>query len=175
MSRENLILIGPMGAGKSTVGRRLAAALDRRFVDSDCEIERRCGVDIPLIFELEEEAGFRAREKAVIAELTTQTGIVLATGGGAVLDTDNRWRLAAGGRVIYLATTVEEQLRRVGQDRNRPLLQTSDPRARLVELLEQRDPLYREIADRVIPTDGCQARAVAARILEELGWPCRDE
>ncbi len=157
-----------MGAGKSTVGRRLAAALGREFIDVDCEIERRCGVGIPLIFEVEGEAGFRQREKAAIAELAQRSGIVLATGGGAVLDPDNRRILADSGRVIYLRASVSEQLRRVGQDRNRPLLQTADPRARLAQLLEIRDPLYREIADWVIRTDGCQAREVVARILHRL-------
>ena len=169
VSCDNFILVGPMGAGKSTVGRRLAARLGLEFIDSDAEIERRCGVDIPLIFELEGEAGFRAREKAMIGELATRDGIVLATGGGAVLDSDNRRALAAGGTVIYLYTPVAEQLRRVGGDRHRPLLATADPEARLTELLHQRDPLYREIADRVIDTGGCQARDVVETIL------CGDE
>lgn len=157
-----------MGAGKSTVGRRLAVALGREFRDSDCEIERRCGVDIPLIFELEGEAGFRAREKTVIADLVQRADIVLATGGGAVLDADNRRLLADRGHVIYLYTSVDEQLRRVGRDRNRPLLQAPDVRARLTQLLRIRDPLYREIADRVVDTDGCRARQVTEQILGQL-------
>lgn len=166
--QDNLILVGPMGAGKSTVGRRLAAALDRPFIDSDCEIERRCGVSIPLIFELEGEAGFRSREKALIAELVLRPGIVLATGGGAVLDPDTRRALTENGRVIYLRASVGEQLRRVGRDRNRPLLQTADPRARLEALLRMRDPLYRDVACWVVDTDGCQAREVVRCILDRL-------
>ncbi len=165
---DNLILIGPMGAGKSTVGRRLADALHRAFVDSDTEIERRTGVGIPLIFELEGEAGFRAREAAMIAELGQQSGIVLATGGGAVLDPASRAALAAAGTVIYLRTSVAEQLRRVGRDRNRPLLAGGDPRTRLSELLLVREPLYRSVADLIIDTDGSYPRAVAERILGAL-------
>lgn len=164
----NIILIGPMGAGKSTVGRRLAAALGRGFADSDAEIERRTGVTIPLIFELEGEAGFRAREAAVIGELCRRPDIVLATGGGAVLDPDNRRVLEDAGTVIYLRASVAEQLRRVGRDRNRPLLAGADPEERLSGLLRQRDPLYRSIADLIIDTDGSYPRAVAERILREL-------
>jgi len=167
VSQANLILIGPMGAGKSTVGRQLATALRREFFDSDQEIEQRCGVDIPLIFEMEGEAGFRNRERAVIAELSQRSGIVLATGGGAVLDPDNRRRLISSGRVIYLFASVAEQLRRIGDDPRRPLLQTSDPQARLAELLAQRDPLYRETADHIVVTDHCQARDVVAQILAQ--------
>ncbi len=165
--QANLILIGPMGAGKSTVGRQLATALRREFFDSDQEIEQRCGVDIPLIFEMEGEAGFRNRERAVIAELSQRSGIVLATGGGAVLDPDNRRRLISSGRVIYLFASVAEQLRRIGGDPRRPLLQTPDPQSRLAKLLAQRDPLYRETADQIVVTDHCQARDVVAQILTQ--------
>ena len=165
---DNLFLVGPMGAGKSTIGRRLAQALDRSFLDSDKVIEERTGVSIPLIFELEGEAGFRAREKAVIDDLTRHCPIVLATGGGAVLDGDNRRHLASRGRVIYLSTSVDEQLRRTARDTNRPLLQTADPRARLEELLRIRDPLYREVADWVLDTDGCHVRQMVQLILEHL-------
>lgn len=163
-----IFLIGPMGAGKTTIGRRLAQVLDREFLDSDHEIEQRAGASIPLIFELESEAGFRAREKAVIAELTQHPGIVLATGGGAVLDPDNRRCLAGRGFVVYLYASVDEQLQRTRHDTQRPLLQTADPRARLASLLEQRDPLYREIADLVVSSDGQLLRAIVQQILDHL-------
>jgi len=163
-----IFLIGPMGAGKTTIGRRLAQVLDREFLDSDHEIEQRAGASIPLIFELESEAGFRAREKAVIAELTQHPGIVLATGGGAVLDPDNRRCLAGRGFVVYLYASVDEQLQRTRHDTQRPLLQTADPRARLASLLEQRDPLYREIADLVVSSDGQLLRTIVQQILDHL-------
>ena len=163
-----IFLIGPMGAGKTTIGRRLAQVLDREFLDSDHEIEQRAGASIPLIFELESEAGFRTREKTVIAELTQRPGIVLATGGGAVLDPDNRRCLAGRGFVVYLYTSVDEQLQRTRHDTQRPLLQTADPRARLASLLEQRDPLYREIADLVVSSDGQLLRAIVQQILDHL-------
>ncbi|MCB1823826.1 MAG: shikimate kinase AroK [Candidatus Competibacteraceae bacterium] len=165
---SRMFLIGPMGAGKTTIGRRLAQVLNREFVDSDQEIEQRAGASIPLIFELEGEAGFRAREKAVIAELTQRSNLVLATGGGAVLDPDNRNCLRERGFVIYLWATVDEQLLRTRMDSNRPLLQTADPRARLAQLFEQRDPLYRATADLVIQSDGQAVRKVMGRILGVL-------
>ena len=163
-----IFLIGPMGAGKTTIGRRLAQVLDREFLDSDHEIEQRAGASIPLIFELESEAGFRTREKTVIAELTQHPGIVLATGGGAVLDPDNRRCLAGRGFVVYLYASVDEQLQRTRHDTQRPLLQTADPRARLASLLEQRDPLYREIADLVVSSDDQPLRAIVQQILDHL-------
>lgn len=162
----SLFLVGPMGAGKSTIGRLLAQSLMRPFVDSDKEIETRTGASIPLIFEKEGEAGFRLRERQVIEDLTTREGIVLATGGGAVLAPENRTWLSTRGFVVYLETSVDEQLRRTARDSNRPLLQTADPRARLTELLQIRDPLYREIADFVVHTDGRQSRRVATLILD---------
>lgn len=165
-SSDNLFLVGPMGAGKSTIGRLLAQTLDRPFFDSDKEIEARTGAGIPLIFEKEGESGFRLRERQIIEELTGRDGIVLATGGGAVLAPDNREHLRTRGFVVYLETSVDEQLRRTARDSNRPLLQTADPRARLTELLHVRDPLYREIADLVVHTDGRQSRRVAALILD---------
>lgn len=167
----NVFLVGPMGAGKTTIGRQLARSLKRDFLDSDREIEQRTGAGIPLIFELEGEAGFRARERAVIDELTQSPGIVLATGGGAILDEANRRHLAERGTVIYLATSVEQQLERIGRDRNRPLLQTADPKRRLQELLAVRDPLYREIADLTVPTDSRSARDVVNQILRAIKPP----
>lgn len=167
-SEQNIFLIGPMGAGKSTIGRALARECGLELRDSDKEIEARTGADIPLIFELEGEAGFRTRERAMIDELTQLNGIVLATGGGAVLDPENRANLTSRGRVVYLHTTVDQQLRRTSRDRHRPLLHTPDPRARLTELMEQREPLYREIADLVIKTDGRSVAAVVKEILKKL-------
>ena len=165
-----IFLVGPMGAGKTTIGRRLAQVLRRDFLDSDHEIEQRAGASIPLIFEVEGEAGFRAREKAVIAELTQRQHIVLATGGGAVLDADNRRCLVGRGYVVYLCASVDEQLRRTHLDSNRPLLQTADPRARLAQLFEQRDPLYREVADCVVSTEGRPLKQVIRDILRGLEY-----
>jgi len=164
----SLFLTGPMGAGKSTIGRQLSKRLNKEFHDSDHEIEARTGVDIPLIFELEGEAGFRRREQAVIEELTRIPGIVLATGGGAILDPENRHHLSTRGRVIYLHASVNQQLKRTRRDRNRPLLQTADPRAKLEELMAIRDPLYREIADVIIETDGKRVRDVVRQIIQQL-------
>jgi shikimate kinase len=164
----SLFLTGPMGAGKSTIGRQLARRLRMPFHDSDQEIEHRTGVDIPLIFELEGEAGFRKREKAAIDDLTQLPGIILATGGGAILDPENREHLTTRGLVIYLHATVPQQLRRTRHDRNRPLLQTADPRARLEQLMAVRDPLYRETADIVIQTDGMRVMDVVRQIINQL-------
>lgn len=164
----NLILVGPMGAGKSTVGRRLANALGLPFYDSDREIEERTGASIPLIFELEGEAGFRTRERNMIDLLTAKPQFVLATGGGAILDAENRRRMAEHGRVIYLHATVHQQLNRTARDHNRPLLQTENPRARLESLLSVRDPLYREIADIVVETDKRSVQSVVQEILQRL-------
>lgn len=165
---RNLILVGPMGAGKSTIGRLLAKELHLPFKDSDKEIEVRTGADIPWIFDVEGEGGFREREQAVLADLCREDGLVLATGGGAVLRAENRAALHAGGRVIYLHTSVEQQLERTARDRNRPLLRTANPGQVLRELLATRDPLYREIADVVIETDQRPPRMVVQEILSRL-------
>jgi shikimate kinase len=157
-----------MGAGKSTIGRRLAQALNMPFFDSDREIEQRTGVDIPLIFELEGESGFRTRERTVIDDLTKTGDIVLATGGGAVLDPENRKNLKTRGLVIYLSTSVSQQLSRTARDRNRPLLQTGDPRKRLEELMRTREPLYRDIADITVETDGKRVRDVVREIVRTI-------
>jgi len=165
---KNIFLVGLMGAGKSTIGRHLAKSLGLEFVDSDHEIERRTGASIPLIFDIEGEAGFRLREKKVIDELSRRTGVVLATGGGAVLDEENRAHLRERGTVIYLYATVDQLLARTAKDRNRPLLQTSDPRARLQQLLEARDLLYREVAALVVDTGGRSARTAEKEILAKI-------
>jgi shikimate kinase len=157
-----------MGAGKSTVGRLLARRLKLRFYDSDHEIERRCGVKIPVIFEIEAEAGFRSREAQVIAELTQLDDIVLATGGGTVLEAENRRRLAARGNVVYLRARPEDLFERVRHDRNRPLLATADPLARLRELYALRDPLYRDVSDLVVETGAQGVQVLTRDLLDKL-------
>jgi shikimate kinase len=157
-----------MGAGKSTIGRLLAKELHLPFKDSDKEIEVRTGADIPWIFDVEGEQGFREREQAVIADLCQEDGLVLATGGGAVLRQANREALRAGGRVVYLHTSVEQQLERTARDRNRPLLRTANPGQVLRELMAIRDPLYREIADVIIETDQRPPRLVVQEVLGRL-------
>jgi shikimate kinase len=164
----NIFLVGLMGAGKTTVGRLLARRLKLRFFDSDHEIERRCGVSIPLIFEIEGEAGFRAREEQAVAELTAMDGIVLATGGGAVLDVESRQRLAARGTVVYLHAPPADLYERVRHDKNRPLLATADPLARLESLYAERDPLYREVADIVVDTGRQSAPVLVRHLLGRL-------
>jgi shikimate kinase len=165
----NLYLVGMMGAGKTTVGRLLARRLKLRFVDSDHEIERRCGVKVPLIFDIEGEAGFRSRESQTLAELAALEGIVLATGGGAVLADENRQRLATRGTVIYLRAKPEDLYERVRQDRNRPLLATANPLARLEELYVERDPLYREVADVIVDTGRQTVQSLARTLADQLG------
>ena len=157
-----------MGAGKSTIGRLLAKELRVPFKDSDKEIEQRTGADIPWIFDVEGEQGFREREQAVIAELSQQDGLVLATGGGAVMRPENRPALHAGGRVVYLHTSVEQQIDRTSRDRNRPLLRTANPAQVLRDLMAMRDPLYREVADIIIETDERPPRLVVLQILDRL-------
>lgn len=170
---NNIILIGPMGAGKTSLGRRVAERLGLSFIDADQVIEQRTGASIPVIFECEGEAGFRTREKAVIAELCANSGQLLATGGGAVLDPDNRTALKRAGMVVYLKTSVAQQLERVERDRNRPLLQTADPGARLHELAQQRNAIYRELADLTFDSDGLNADTAGERLfnLIALHWP----
>jgi len=167
-SPQNVFLIGPMGAGKSAVGRQLSRLLHLDFADSDEEIEARTGVDVPFIFEKEGEEGFRKREAKVIDDLTQRDGIVLATGGGAIVDPQNRSHLGARGFVIYLHTTVDQQLARTRKGRERPLLDSDDPRAVLEALMATREPMYREVADLTIETDSRKVRAVANEIIERL-------
>lgn len=162
---HNVFLVGPMGAGKTTIGRQLANALKKEFKDSDHEIVRRTGASIPLIFDIEGEEGFRRRERDAIDELTAEPNLVLATGGGAVLLDDNREHLKQRGITIYLHATIDQLLKRTARDRNRPLLQTDDPRATLEELMHKRDPLYREVADLVVYTDDRSVRSVVKEIL----------
>jgi shikimate kinase len=167
---KSLFIIGPMGSGKTAVGRALARSLGLPFHDSDAEIERRTGVDIPFIFEKEGEAGFRQREREAIDALTQLPAIVLATGGGAVLLPENRRRLAERGCVVYLKTSVSQQAERVRQGRNRPMLERHrDIAGRLGELMDVRSPLYEEIADITVATDGRRVPAVVEQVLRELG------
>ena len=158
-----------MGSGKTAVGKRLARNLGLRFVDSDREIETRSGVSIDFIFEKEGEAGFRRREHEMLGELTQLSGVVLATGGGTIMDADNRRYLASNGTVVYLQTSVQQQCARVGDAGNRPMIRKDDDlEARLTELTQVRDPLYREIADLIIPTDKRHVTAVAKDISRQL-------
>jgi shikimate kinase len=165
---NNIFLVGLMGAGKTTIGRILARQLKKTFIDTDREIEKRTGVAIPVIFEFEGEAGFRAREAAVIGEFVQRDDVVLATGGGAVMQAENRAKLAARGRVVYLHAQPTDLLQRTRRDRNRPLLQTADPQAKLAELYAVRDPLYREIADLVIDTGRQSAGRLASTLIDML-------
>jgi len=165
---NRLFIVGPMGAGKTTIGKLLADELGLEFKDVDREIEVRSGVDIPWIFDREGESGFRAREAAVLEELGQLDGVLISTGGGAVMLEENRRLMDARGTVVYLHTTVEEQVRRTSRDRKRPLLQTDDPARVLVNLMTLREPLYREVADIVIETDGRGPKMVAQELAERL-------
>lgn len=167
-SPDNLFLVGPMGAGKTTIGRQLANVLRKEFKDSDHEIVRRTGASIPLIFDIEGEEGFRRRESEVIDALTQERNLVLATGGGAVLLEENRSHLRERGTVIYLYASLDQLLKRTAHDRNRPLLQTADPRGRLEELMRVRDPLYREVAHMILYTDERSVRSVVKEITIRL-------
>jgi shikimate kinase len=171
----SVFLVGPMGSGKTAVGRALAKLLHYGFVDSDAEIEHRTGVDIPFIFEKEGEAGFRVREREVIEALTRWRRTVVATGGGAILNADNRGWLSTRGLVVYLQASIDQQVERTRHGRHRPLLtQAEDPRRRLADLMAVREPLYREVAHVVVPTDGRRVQTVADEILaglQVLGLP----
>ncbi len=169
--KRNIFLVGPMGAGKSTIGRELADKLHLDFFDSDQEIERRTGADIAWVFDLEGEEGFRKREETVIDDLSEKQGIVLATGGGSVISPQVRNRLSARGIVVYLETTIDKQVARTQRDRRRPLLQTSeDTRTVLENLAVDRNPLYEEIADVIVKTDDQSAKIVASKIVERLDF-----
>jgi shikimate kinase len=165
---SNIFLIGIMGAGKTTVGRLLAKRLQKKFLDSDHEIERRTGVKIPVIFELEGEAGFRVREETMIDELTQRDNLVLATGGGAPLREANRTRLRARGVVVYLRAGIEDLWRRTKNDKNRPLLRTENPRAKLEALLKERDPIYREVSHLIIDTGEQNVQKLVRRLEQQL-------
>lgn len=167
-SQDNIFLVGLMGAGKTSVGRMLARRLDMKFFDADAEIERITGVKIPVIFEIEGESGFRSREEKMIEQLTALNGIVLATGGGAVISEANRHFLKSRGRVIYLRATPEDLWRRTRRDRNRPLLQTADPLGKLRSLHEQRDPLYQEAAHLIVDTGSQSVAHLTSRIQQLL-------
>jgi len=168
--QRNIFLIGPMGAGKSTIGRHLAQMLHLNFHDSDGEIEKKTGADIAWIFDVEGEEGFRNREADMIDELSQKHGIVLATGGGAVVRTENRGFLSARGIVVYLKTSVDKQLARTLKDKRRPLLQAEDPRQVLEALAETRNLLYDEAADYTIETDEQSAKVVASQIITLLDF-----
>lgn len=165
----NIFLVGPMGAGKTTIGRQLARKLGMQFLDSDRVIEERTGADIPLIFEKEGEDGFRKREQAVIDELTSQENLVLATGGGVILNADNRKALAQRGLVIYLHSDLKSLVERTSKDHNRPLLHTGeDPRSVLRQIMEIREPLYRETANFTVDTSNTSIRNVIQAIISQI-------
>lgn len=165
---ENIFLVGPMGAGKTTVGRHLAKALHKHFLDCDRELEARTGASVMLIFELEGESGFRTREQALLDQLSQRKDIVLATGGGAVLSQANRTVLISRGFVIYLDTPIERLLQRTARDRHRPLLQTENAAEKLRSIVAERDPWYRQVADLVVQTDSRSARHTANLIKRQL-------
>lgn len=169
----NFFLVGLMGAGKTTVGRALARKTDKTFYDSDQEIEARTGVRVATIFDIEGETRFREREASVIADLVQLDNIVLATGGGAVLNAQNRSLLSQRGTVIYLRANIDDLLARTQLDRNRPLLRTADPRAKLTSLFSERDPLYRQIADLIVDTTQQNVNTLVGQLEEQLHALCR--
>lgn len=162
----NIFLVGPMGAGKSTIGRLLAKSLGLQLYDSDKEIELKTGVSIPMIFEYEGEAGFRKREAEALAALTAMSPVILATGGGSVILPENQQLLRQRGFVVYLQCAVDKQFERTHKDVNRPLLNTTDPKARLEELYQARDPLYRSVADLIIDTGQYSSRSAVRQIIK---------
>ncbi len=166
--RNNIIFVGPMGAGKTTIGRMVAKKLGADFYDSDHEIESRTGADIPWIFEIEGEEGFRRRERTVIAELCQLQNIVLSTGGGVVIDSDNCDSLKASGLVIYLKSSPEKLLKRIQTDKRRPLLQTDDKLARIEEILAQRGPMYESLADEIVVTDRKTVNQIVKQTLDKI-------
>ncbi len=171
LGKRNIYLVGPTGTGKTAVGKHLSRLLCVPFIDSDAEIERTAGVDIPFIFDREGEEGFRRREREVLAELCQREPMILATGGGAILAPENRSALRESGVVIFLQTSVAQQLQRVGSGRGRPLLNGADKLRKLEEMRAVREPLYREAADITVSTDGRRVSRVADLILRELGLP----
>ncbi len=171
----NIFLIGPMGAGKSTIGRHLAKLLSKRFCDSDQEIEKRTGASIALVFEIEGEAGFRKRETAVLDDLTRASGVVVATGGGSILSQENRQMLRTRGIVVYLDADIDTLTQRTRRSRDRPLLRDGDRREKLEEIMKSREPLYRSEADVIIKTSQCSPVAVARKIAAKLHSLDHDE
>ncbi|MGS2723113.1 shikimate kinase AroK [Porticoccus sp. GXU_MW_L64] len=165
---NNIFLVGPMGTGKTTIGRQLANHLRMCFLDLDQEIEERCGADIPWIFDVEGEQGFRLRESQVLEDLVADKGMVLATGGGAVLAEKNRQLLKQHGVVVYLSSTLEQLLERTQKDRKRPLLQVDDPRQVLERLMQEREPLYQDVADIVITSRNQRPQVAAEELAEQL-------
>lgn len=166
---STIVLVGPMGAGKSTIGKVLAGLLHVPFFDSDRVIEERTGADIPWIFDMEGEEGFRQRESAVLADLLKQNSCVIATGGGIVMREDNRQLLKESGSVVYLTASTEQLVERTYKDKKRPLLQVDDPEAKIRELIELRDPLYREVSDVIVATDRRSPKTVAQEIISSTG------
>ena len=164
----NIFLVGPMGVGKSTIGRVLSELLGLEFVDSDREIETSTGADIPWIFDVEGESGFRLREIRMIERLSAKQNVVLATGGGAVLAEENRARLSSRGVVVYLRASIAQQVERTSRDKHRPLLQTADPETKIRELMAIRDPLYLEVADIIVDTNRRNPRSVSQEIAKLL-------
>lgn len=165
---DNIFLIGPMGSGKTTLGRRVAPALGMEFIDLDEELEKRCGVEVAVIFEIEGEAGFRDREHALLAEVAQGSGRVIATGGGAVLREDNRAVLRAGGLVVWLNASVAQQLKRLERDKRRPLLAAPDRRERLTRMADQRNPIYAEVADIVFESKNLPLHRMAQALEQTI-------